>query len=251
MTVVSHALSLPALLLGGLLLASCSSGAAPSSSPQDLPAVVSALPAAPSPSPLAVAPAPPATGSFHLVTDQDRSRITWAARAAGKEYSGAISLVVGGFYLKDDDLDGASGSIAANLRYIETGRPMWDQRISESFFEALQPAGEKAHGTVSTIQLAEGAASGGERRGEARVDLVFERGSREFILPIAVTRDGEARVLRSLAPAVLDLRSVGYGDRLAGLESSLGLDDIEAEVRFEFELHLHPLSAQETARSVP
>ena len=249
MTVASHALPLSALLLGGLLLASCSSEAPPP--PQDLPAAVPALPAAPSPSPVAVPAAPPATGSFHLVTDQDRSRITWTARAGGKEYSGAVSLVVGGFYLKDDDLDGASGSIAANLRYIETGRPMWDQRISESFFEALQPAGEKAHGTVSAIRLAGGTAAGGERRGEARVDLIFARGSREFILPVSVTRDGSARVLRSLAPAVLDLRSVGYGDRLADLESALGIADIEAEVRFEFELHLHPLSAQETARSVP
>ena len=84
-------------------------------------------------------------GSYDLVSAQDRSRVRWTVTVGGVARVGVFTQVVGGLHKVGEDLDGASGVISANLRYVETGEPLWDQQISESFFEVLLPGKEKVH----------------------------------------------------------------------------------------------------------
>ena len=190
-------------------------------------------------------------GNFHLVTDQDRSKITWTARAGGAKYRGQVSLVFGGLYLEEGDLDGASGSISGNLRYIETGKPMWDREISEAFFESIEPGKESADGVVEHIRLEPAVGPGAPRRGEVSVNIAFARGALHARLPIEAVQTAETWQIRSLEPCSLDLDALGYGERLQPLAAALGVDEISPLLTFDFEVHLHPRSPHETARTPP
>jgi hypothetical protein len=210
-------------------------------------------PAETQPAPAATAvPQPiPGAGSFALVTDQDRSKLTATATADGQQVRGEVTLIVGGLYLVDGDLDGATGSISGNLRYIETGRPMWDQYLSESFFEALQPEREMAHAGVDRIRLPAAADRSAPRRGEAMVTLGLARGSQKFVVPIEVSRSGQAWRLRSLEPSALDLGTLGYGERLGPMAQALGLGEIASALLIDFDLYLEPMSPHAAGRSLP
>jgi len=247
---VSNLISVSAaLLLGGMTLVSC----AGASSPWD-DAVIQSDANKPPPAGLFDNSSPRVehSGNFHLVTDQDRSKITWTARAGRTDYTGQVALVFGGLYLEDPkDLDGASGSISGNLRYIETGKPMWDREISEVFFESLKPGKESANGMVERIRLEPAARPGAPRQGEVHVNIGFAGGALQVRLPIEAVQTEETWRVRSLKSCSLDLEALGYGQRLQALAAALGVDEISPLVIFDFEVHLHPRSPHETARTPP
>ena len=235
-----HRLTAPALLLAGLALTAC-----PADTPT-LPTGAEARPTAtgqPQPS--------PGDGSFGLVTDQDRSRLTWTATAGDQQVRGEVTLIVGGLYLVDADLNGATGSISGNLRYIETGRPMWDMYLSETFFEALKPDREMAHVAVDRILLPSAADPSTPRQGAATATVGLAGGSQKFQVPIEVIRSGRLWRLRSLEPSVLDLATLGYSERLAPLARVLGLGEIASQLLIDFDLYLEPISSHEIGRSLP
>jgi len=182
-------------------------------------------------------------GSYDLVSAQDRSRVRWTATVGGIPRGGQVTQIVGGLYLPGDELDAASGVISANLRYIETGDPLWDQQIAESFFEVLTPGREKVHVRVSKIQLVKAEKGAAARLGEAWVDIMFARGSTSQKVPVEAIQQDASWLIRSTATQVLDLNSLGYGDRLLDLATALAVESIAPTVRFEFELYLESMRA--------
>ena len=196
---------------------------------------------------------PPAEriGSFDLVSAQDRSRVTWTARVGGQEHLGALTQVVGGLYLSEEGLNGASGVISANLQYVETGVPLWDQQISESFFEVLIPGKEKAHAHLLNLRLEESGVGDGVRRGEASVQIMFARGTVSLQLPVHASRSAAGWLLQSQEPASLDLGALGYGERLSALATALGVGAIEHVVRFEFEVYVEPMRPDQAPPAGP
>ena len=182
-------------------------------------------------------------GSYDVVSAQDRSRVRWTATVGGVPRVGQVTQIVGGLYLVGDELEGASGVISANLRYVETGQPLWDKQIAESFFEVLTAGKEKVHVRVSKIQLVKAEAGEVARLGEAWVDIMFARGSTSQRLAVEASQRGDSWLIRSTAPNVINLNSLGYGERLLDLSSALAVESIAPTLRFEFELYLESMRA--------
>ena len=198
------------------------------------------------------------SGGYDLVSAQDRSRLGWIGMVGGQQRRGELTQIVGGLYLNRGALDGASGDgatadgaaldgargvISANLRYIETGDPLWDQQIAESFFEVLTAGKEKVHIRVNELRLEPGLPRDAARRGEVLVDIMFARGSTSQRLKVDVIVSPDGWLVRSVGQNTLDLGALGYADRLLSLASDLGLGTIDATLRFEFDLYLESMRA--------
>ena len=215
------------LLMSALLFAGCTSAPEPGTAQRS-----------------AVNPSPSeGSGTFDLVSAQDRSRVRWTVTVGGVERIGAFTQVVGGLHQVGEDIDGASGVISANLRYVETGKPLWDLQISESFFEVLVPGKENVHVQVTKLRLEPVVVGDGARVGEASVNIMFARGSVSQRLRVQASRSDSGWLVRSREPSALDLSALGYGTRLRSLSAMLGVGAIDSAVRFEFELYLEPIRA--------
>ena len=166
--------------------------------------------------------------------DRERSEILWEVDVDGEPHRGVLRGLNGGISL-DSQGRPSGGQLGANLRYVYTGKPMWDMWLSELFFEVLKTGHKMLVIEVESLTLAP-AGRAGVRSAEAKVILGFARGAYELTLPVRVTEVEGGVQIRSMKAGEIDLASSGYEPRLALLQSVLGVGDLSSVVRFEFDL---------------
>lgn len=173
--------------------------------------------------------------TFDLAPDQAGTLIHWRAVVDGQPHEGTLTRLAGGLMLNRGSLNGASGKLTANLRYIFTGKPMWDMYVSELFFGVVDPRYQDAVITIKQVQLGPHG-SEGSRRGHIDIDLRFPRGGGLFTIPVEVTSTSAGWHARSLVNTALDFGALGYGTLLSVLPEALGVSSVGKEVSFGFSI---------------
>jgi hypothetical protein len=177
---------------------------------------------------------------FDLIPELAGTMVDWRAVVDGKPHKGTLTRVSGGLMLNRGSLHGASGTLTANLRYIFTGKPMWDMYVSELFFGVVDPKFQDAIVTVQQVHLGPHGPDG-NRRGHVEIDLKFPRGSGAFTIPIVATPTAAGWHIRSLINTSLDFVALGYRKPLSVLPEALGVSSIGREVSFGFSIELENL----------
>ena len=195
-------------------------------------------------------PQPEPKPPFDLIPELAGVLVDWRAVVDGEPHDGTLTHLSGGLMLNRGSLDGASGTLTANLRYIFTGKPMWDMYVSELFFGVVDPKFQDAIISVQQVHLGPHGPNG-NRPGHIEIDLRFPRGGGAFTIPITATPTAAGWHVRSLVNTSLDFVALGYRTPLSVLPEALGVSSIGREVSFGFSIEFENRSLPDSRPGVP
>jgi len=183
------------------------------------------------------------TSSFSVVPDMANSKMSFVStKNGGTEVGGVFGVVLGGFNLDPAKLSATTGVLNVELDSVDTGLPLRDTNIAETFFG--QVIGKVIRSDVEFLEFrpeAETVAVGSKT--QAEVDLRINlRGSGNLAsAKVELTRTSETVwTMKTTEPVVLSIAGMGMQGRADSLKERCGHESIGDTVTISAEIVLMP-----------